>query len=50
MIEYDTGDNPFRDGMLAEPLPVRNGEIAVPGGPGLGIKIDTRAIEQYAVR
>jgi D-galactarolactone cycloisomerase len=50
LIEYDTGDNPFRDGMLAEPLPVRNGEIAVPGGPGLGITIDTSAIEQYAVR
>jgi D-galactarolactone cycloisomerase len=50
LIEYDTGVNPFRDGMLAEPLPMRGGEIAVPSGPGLGVKVDTRAIEQFALR
>ena len=50
LIEYDTGVNPFRDGMLAEPLPVKDGEIAVPGGPGLGVTVDTSKIEQYAVR
>jgi D-galactarolactone cycloisomerase len=50
LIEYDTGDNPFRDGMLGELLPMRNGEIAVPGGPGLGITVDTSRVEQFAVR
>jgi D-galactarolactone cycloisomerase len=50
LIEYDTGANPFRDGMLAEPLGMKNGEIAVPSGPGLGVTVDTRVIEQFALR
>jgi D-galactarolactone cycloisomerase len=50
LIEYDTGTNPFRDGMLAEPLQLKNGEIAVPTGPGLGVTVDTRAVEQFALR
>jgi D-galactarolactone cycloisomerase len=49
LIEYDTGANPFRDGMLAEPLRVNDGAIAVPTGPGLGVTVDTRAVEQFAV-
>ncbi len=49
LIEYDTGANPFRDGMLAEPLHVKDGAIAVPAGPGLGVKVDTRAVAQFAV-
>jgi len=50
LIEYDTGANPFRDGMLAEPLEMKNGEVAVPSRPGLGVTIDTRAIERFALR
>jgi D-galactarolactone cycloisomerase len=50
LIEYDTGANPFRDGMLAEPLRLQGGEIAVPSGPGLGVRVDTSAIEQFALR
>jgi D-galactarolactone cycloisomerase len=50
LIEYDTGANPFRDGMLAEPLAMKDGEIAVPAGPGLGVTVDTRAIEQFTLR
>jgi len=49
LIEYDTGANPFRDGMLAEPLQVKDGAIAVPAGPGLGVKVDTHAVAQFAV-
>lgn len=50
LIEYDTGDNPFRDGMLAQPLGVKDGVIAVPTGAGLGATVDTSAIEQFALR
>jgi D-galactarolactone cycloisomerase len=50
LIEYDTGVNPFRDGMLTEPLRMTDGEIAVPTGPGLGVTVDTRAVEQFALR
>jgi D-galactarolactone cycloisomerase len=49
LIEYDTGANPFRDGMLTAPLAIENGYIAVPGGPGLGVTVDTRAVDQFAV-
>jgi L-alanine-DL-glutamate epimerase-like enolase superfamily enzyme len=31
------------------PYDIRNGEIAVPTGPGLGIEIDFAALERYAV-
>lgn len=49
MIEYHVGANPFFDSMLKTPYDIRNGEIAVPAGPGLGVEIDFDAVEQYAV-
>jgi L-alanine-DL-glutamate epimerase-like enolase superfamily enzyme len=37
-----------RDGLLAEPiLADRNGTIALPDGPGLGIEIDENALKRY---
>ncbi len=49
LIEYDTGENPFRDEMLSQPLEMIAGEIPVPTGPGLGVEIDLGAIEKYAL-
>ena len=49
LIEYDTGENPFRDEMLSQPLEMIAGEIPVPTGPGLGVEIDFSAIEKYAL-
>lgn len=49
MIEYHVGHNPFFETMLKTPFDIRNGEISVPTGPGLGVEIDFAAIEQYAV-
>jgi D-galactarolactone cycloisomerase len=49
MIEYDVAYNPFFETMLKIPFDIRNGEIAVPTGPGLGVDIDFAAVEQYAV-
>lgn len=48
LLEYDLGRNPIRGELLAEPLEPRDGFIAVPDGPGLGIEIDFEAVERYA--
>jgi hypothetical protein len=35
--------------MIAAPLGVTDGTIAVPIGPGLGVTVNTRGIEQFAL-
>jgi o-succinylbenzoate synthase len=35
--------------LLAEPLRIRGGRMALPAGPGLGIELDAAAVERYAV-
>jgi D-galactarolactone cycloisomerase len=45
--------NPLRDELALEPVgharDVRNGKVAVPNRPGLGIEIDERVVERYRV-
>jgi len=48
MLEYDTGDNGLRDGVLTEPLHYANGFLRVPEGPGLGITLDLDALKRFA--
>ncbi|MBL8697353.1 MAG: mandelate racemase/muconate lactonizing enzyme family protein [Alphaproteobacteria bacterium] len=50
LVEYDTGDNPLRDRLLATPLTAVDGRIAVPTGPGLGIELDPAVVAKYTVR
>lgn len=50
MLEYDTSDNPLICGLLRRPLEVRDGQVAVPQDPGLGIDVDEDAVERYRVR
>lgn len=38
---------PAADEILAEPLPLENGDLIVPKEPGLGIEIDESVIERY---
>lgn len=47
LVEYDMGENPLRDQLLAEPLVAREGLLPVPAGPGLGIALDWRAVERF---
>jgi D-galactarolactone cycloisomerase len=49
MVEHHTGANPFFERLLTEPIDIRNGEVAVPRGPGLGITIDVDAVAEFAV-
>jgi D-galactarolactone cycloisomerase len=51
MIEYDVTENRFRTDLAAEPMTVdKDGCIAVPDGPGLGVTIDEDALRHYAAR
>lgn len=38
---------PLSDEILREPLAIKNGDLVVPRGPGLGVWIDERVIEKY---
>lgn len=49
LVEYDTGENPLRAAILATPLPARDGFMAVPQGPGLGVELDWQAVKHYAI-
>ena len=46
-VEVDQTGNPFIDNLLTEKLVVTDGEIALPQGPGLGIKLDEEVVERY---
>lgn len=39
----------LQDDVLAEPLEIVDGTIAVPRGPGLGVEVDRNKIERYQV-
>ena len=49
MVEYDVGENPLRDHLLARPLRPVAGQIQVPDGPGLGIELDPEAVQRFKV-
>jgi D-galactarolactone cycloisomerase len=46
ILEHDVGENPIRTDLLAEPLRLRDGWLAIPDGPGLGIEIDEGSLRR----
>jgi L-alanine-DL-glutamate epimerase-like enolase superfamily enzyme len=48
-VEVDRTGNPFIDQLLTEPLILRDGEIPLPTGPGLGIELDEDLIAAYTL-
>ena len=48
-VEVDRTGNPFIDELLTEPLIVRDGEISLPAGPGLGIELNEDILGAYAL-
>jgi L-alanine-DL-glutamate epimerase-like enolase superfamily enzyme len=47
-LEFDQNPNGLRDDLLKEPLAIdRDGMVAVPTRPGLGIELDPAAIARY---
>jgi D-galactarolactone cycloisomerase len=50
MLELDTVENPFRDELAGAPICIdKEGMVAVPSGPGLGIEIDESLVQRYAI-
>ena len=49
LLEYDVGENPLRDELLATPLLPVDGEVSVPEGPGLGIQLNPDAVDRYRI-
>jgi D-galactarolactone cycloisomerase len=47
LLEVDSNDNPLRDGFCGAVADIRDGEIALPDTPGLGVEPDVKAIEKY---
>ena len=36
--------------VVKQPLPLANGLVALPSGPGLGVEVDEAAIARFTVR
>jgi len=47
LLEHDVGENGLRDQLLTEPLGAKDGFIAVPTGPGLGITLEPAAVKRF---
>lgn len=49
MLEMDVYENPFREQLVTRPAVLRDGQVEIPTGPGLGVEIDEEVLERYAV-
>jgi D-galactarolactone cycloisomerase len=49
LFEFDRSENPLRSEVLRESFDPTGGDLAIPQGPGLGIDVDTEALEPYRV-
>jgi D-galactarolactone cycloisomerase len=47
LLELDANPNPLREMLVGDLLTVRDGRVAVPQGPGLGIAPDLAALDRY---
>ena len=47
--EYSIAQSPFVNGILVQPFALRDGRLAVPTGPGLGIELDEEVVARYRV-
>jgi len=50
LFEFDSTPHPIRDAMLTDSLRPKDGWLAVPEGPGLGVEVDLDVIRHFAVR
>ncbi len=49
LLELDQSENPWRNGLATERFEPRDGSLAVPTKPGLGIEVNEDVVRQYAV-
>jgi L-alanine-DL-glutamate epimerase-like enolase superfamily enzyme len=49
LLEFDQNPNALRSELLEEPItPDERGVVTVPGGPGLGVRLDHETLRRYA--
>ncbi|MBM4331251.1 MAG: mandelate racemase/muconate lactonizing enzyme family protein [Deltaproteobacteria bacterium] len=49
IIEYSLLPNPLQSELVAEPIAVESGQIAIPDHPGLGVTINEDFVKKYTV-
>jgi D-galactarolactone cycloisomerase len=47
VLEYDRSSHPFRQHLIREPILQRDGWVAIPNGPGLGVEVDRTVLERF---
>ena len=47
--EYSVAQSPLVNGILREPFVLRDGRLALPDDPGLGVELDEAAVSRYRV-
>lgn len=47
VVEFDRKHNPLRDNLLEENFTLKDGCVAVPTGPGLGIAVNEEVLNRY---
>lgn len=47
MLEYDTSSHPFREDLIYGAISMRDGKVAVPQRPGIGVEVDRGVLERY---
>ena len=47
VFEYDRSSHPFRQFLITEPIVQKDGWVAIPSGPGLGVTVDRAVLEKY---
>jgi L-rhamnonate dehydratase len=51
VLEYSTSESALRWELTRERLPIdKDGKVAVPTGPGLGVSLDPKVVERFRVR
>jgi len=49
VLEMDVNENPLRDAVLGTAISLADGDALLPDGPGIGIDVDTGAMEKWRV-
>ncbi len=47
LLEFDQSEHPIRMAVATEPIVQKDGWVAVPDGPGLGIEIDRAVLDRF---
>lgn len=48
-VEFNTSQGPLSRSLVKDPLKIEDGYVRVPQGPGLGVEVNEKTIEQYRV-